>query len=175
MNLSGLTQLLADLPAYRRFVEDVRAGQPDRAPLALYGAARAFVVAGLFQELGRPVLYVVARSEHARQVHDELQIWLPPAASGDASAALSMTAPYTRATVPLYYFADPDALPYERVAWSRETRQARLGALTALAQRSAAGLRSIQTGFVRNYALAILLGMIAILGYLSVVLNQALR
>jgi NADH-quinone oxidoreductase subunit L len=44
-----------------------------------------------------------------------------------------------------------------------------------LAQRSAAGLRSIQTGFVRNYALAILLGMIVILGYLSVVLNQALR
>jgi len=139
LNLSGLTQLLADLPAYRRFVDDARAGQPDRAPLALYGAARAFVVAGLLQALERPLLYVVARSEHARQVHDELQIWLPPTASGDASAALSMTAPYTRATVPLYYFADPDALPYERVAWSRETRQARLGALTALAQRSAAG------------------------------------
>jgi len=143
LNLSGLTHLLADLPAYRQALDEVRAGQPDRAPLALYGAARTFVLAGLVQMLERPALYVVARSEHARQVHDELQVWLAPAASasatGDASAGLSMTPSYTRATVPLHYFADPDALPYERVAWSRETRQARLGALTALAQRSAAG------------------------------------
>ncbi len=140
MNLSGLTHLLADLPAYRRFLDEVRAGQPDRAPLALYGAARAMVVAGLAQDLQRPLLYIVARSEHARQAHDELRVWLPGDASaalsmtgGDASAALSMTG------IPMHYFADPDPLPYERVAWSRETRQARLGALTALSQRSAAG------------------------------------
>ena len=129
MNLSGLTHLLPDLPAYRRFLDEVRAGQPDRAPLALYGAARAFVVAGLVQTLNRPVLYVVARSEHARQAHDELQIWLPPAGKEGRS-------------LPLYHFADPDALPYERVAWSRETRQARLGALTALACRVATRRRS---------------------------------
>ncbi|HSN76575.1 MAG TPA: transcription-repair coupling factor [Anaerolineae bacterium] len=125
MNLSGLTHLLADLPAYRRLLDDVWTGQPDRAPLTLYGPARAFIVASLVQALERPVLYVVARSEHARQAHDELQIWLPPAGKDGRS-------------LPLYHFADPDALPYERVAWSRETRQARLGALTALAQRSTA-------------------------------------
>ncbi len=127
LNLSGLTHLVVDLPAYRRFLDEVRAGQPDRAPLALYGAARAFVVAGLAQTLERPVLYVVARSEHARQVHDELQVWLPPDGKDG------------RTPIALHYFADPDALPYERVAWSRETRQARLGALTALAQRTATG------------------------------------
>ncbi len=125
MNLSGLTHLLADLPAYRRFLDDVRSGQPDRAPLALYGAARAFVVADLIAALNRPALYVVARSEHARQVYDELQVWLPPAGQTGA--------------LPLFLFADPDSLPYERVAWSRETRQARLGVLTALMQRSATG------------------------------------
>ncbi len=125
LNLSGLTHHLADLPAYRRFLDELRSGQPDRAPLALYGAARAFVVAGLIPALNRPALYVVARSEHARQVVDELQVWLPP--DGQPGAA------------PLLYFADPDSLPYERVAWSRETRQARLGVLTALTQRSATG------------------------------------
>jgi transcription-repair coupling factor (superfamily II helicase) len=115
--------------------------------LALYGAARAFVVAGLFPALARPMLYVVARSEHARQVAEELRVWLPPAGR-DASAELSMTGRRDASAdlsmtggdvAALYYFADPDALPYERVAWSRETRQARLGSLTALAQRSAAG------------------------------------
>ncbi|MEI2690448.1 MAG: hypothetical protein V9H69_12375 [Anaerolineae bacterium] len=147
MNLSGLTQLLADLPAYRQLLDEARAGQPDRAPLALYGAARAFVAADLIPALARPTLYLVARSEHARQVVDELRVWLPSAAGDasapavsrtgrDASAALSMTA---ADAVSLHYFADPDALPYERVAWSRETRQARLGALTALAQPTGAG------------------------------------
>ena len=131
VNLSGLTHLLADLPAYRRFLDELRSGQPDRAPLALYGAARAFVVASLVQAVQRPALYVVARSEHARQVCDELQVWLPH--DGMAARADDPTA------IPLYYFADPDSLPYERVAWSRETRQSRLGALSALAQRSSAG------------------------------------
>jgi transcription-repair coupling factor (superfamily II helicase) len=126
LNLSGLTHLLADLPAYRHFLDEVRAGQPDRAPLALYGAARALVVAALVQTLERPALYVVARSEHARQAHDELEVWLSPAGEDG------------RSPVPLLHFADPDALPYERVAWSRETRQARLSVLTTLAQRSGA-------------------------------------
>ena len=38
--------------------------------------------------------------------------------------------------------------------------------LGTLAQRSAAGLRRIQTGYVRNYALSIFLGVVIILGYL---------
>ncbi len=38
--------------------------------------------------------------------------------------------------------------------------------LGALAQRSAGSLRRIQTGYVRNYALSIFLGVVIILGYL---------
>ncbi|MFZ2488657.1 MAG: hypothetical protein WAZ19_11090, partial [Anaerolineae bacterium] len=120
MNLSGITSLLNQLPAYRQFVQEVRAGQHDRVPLALYGAARTAVVAGLAQATQRPLLYWVARSEQARQVYDELAVWLPPsrAAAGGVSR---------------YLLADPDPLPYERVVWSRETRQERLTTLTALA------------------------------------------
>ncbi len=137
MNLSGLTRLLADLPAYRRFLDEARTGQPDRAPLGVFGAARAFLVAGLAWDLQRPVLYLVARSEHARQAYDELRLWLPGDASATPSAASGQA--LSMAGTPMHYFADPDPLPYERVAWSRETRQARLGALTALSQRRAEG------------------------------------
>jgi len=38
--------------------------------------------------------------------------------------------------------------------------------LGTVTQRIAAAMRSIQTGFVRNYALAVFLGMVIILGYL---------
>lgn len=38
--------------------------------------------------------------------------------------------------------------------------------LATLAQRSASGLRRVQTGFVRNYALAVFLGVVIIVGYL---------
>ncbi len=138
MNLSGLTHLLADLPAWRRFLDEARAGQLDRAPLALVGSARAFVVASLTQAVGRPVLYLVARSEHARQISEELRLWLPPAAVlSTPAASLDRSRSPELAQVPVYPFVDPDSLPYERVPWSRETRQARLGTLTALAQLSA--------------------------------------
>jgi hypothetical protein len=81
------------------------------------------VVAGLVQDLQRPMFYIVARSEHARQTHDELQLWLRPNEPTTARPSDRTTARSNEpTTVPLYYFADPDPLPYERVAWSRETR-----------------------------------------------------
>ena len=119
MNLSGILPLLAEHPIYNSFLTDVREGQSDRAPLSLYGPARAVLVASLARELGSTIIYMVARSEHARQAYEELQVWLPPA-SGLATVSL---------------LADPDSLPYERIPWSRETRQARLSALAALARR----------------------------------------
>jgi NADH-quinone oxidoreductase subunit L len=38
--------------------------------------------------------------------------------------------------------------------------------LGSVTQRSAGSLRRLQTGFVRNYALAVFLGVVVILGYL---------
>ena len=119
MNLSGLLPLFGSLPAYRTFLDDLQAGKPDRAPLGIYSAARPALVAALTQAVERVVVLLVARSEHARQVHDELHLWLPPA---DGLARIHL-------------LADPDALPYERIPWSRETRQARMSALTALIRR----------------------------------------
>jgi transcription-repair coupling factor (superfamily II helicase) len=53
------------------------------------------------------------RCHRARGWVDELRIWLPD-------------------EVPVYNFADPDALPYERIPWAPETRQRRLEALVGL-------------------------------------------
>ncbi len=116
MLLSGLLDLLKWLPAYN----DVLA-QPPAAPQALVAAARPYVIAGLRRHSGRPVVVLTAREETAGQLLAELESWLPPVEEGGP---------------PRYLFAQPDALPYERIPWSGATRQQRLTALAALQSRS---------------------------------------
>jgi len=121
MNLSGLLPLLAQLPPFTALTELLARDEAPAEPQAIYHAARAFVTAGLRQQRPAPLLLITARSEMAQQLHEQLALWLPPAEDGGP---------------PLYLFADPDALPYERIAWSNDTRQRRLTALAALQSRS---------------------------------------
>lgn len=116
MTLSGLLHYLKHLPAYRALLE----ATPDE-PQALLPSARAFVVAGLRMHTGKAVVLVTARSEMANQMATELESWLPPVDEGGP---------------PVLLFAEPDALPYERIPWSGATRQRRLTALAALQSRT---------------------------------------
>ncbi len=113
MKLNGLLELGQGLPAIDELAEALSRGRPPEAPLDIYGAARPYVVASLARALNRPLIVVTARSARARQWVDELRIWLPD-------------------EVPVYNFADPDALAYERIPWAPETRQRRLEALVGL-------------------------------------------
>ncbi|MEZ4680673.1 MAG: transcription-repair coupling factor [Caldilineaceae bacterium] len=64
---------------------------------------------------------VTARSEMAQQLAAQLETWLPPVEDGGPT---------------IHLFAEPDALPYERIAWSGYTRQQRLTTLAALQSRT---------------------------------------
>ncbi|MBK8046852.1 MAG: hypothetical protein IPK16_06830 [Anaerolineales bacterium] len=121
MNLSGLLEVLLQAPAYRDWLAQIERGVAEPAPQAIYHAARPFVVAGLKQHRPAPLLLVTARSEMAQQLVEWLSLWLPtPEAGGPA----------------IYQFAEPDALPYERISWSGATRQRRLTAMAALQSRN---------------------------------------
>ena len=113
MKLNGLLDLGQGLPAIDELAEALATQQSPESPLDVYGAARPYIVASLARVLNRPLVVVTARSVRARQWVDELRIWLPD-------------------EVPVYNFADPDALPYERIPWAPETRQRRLEALVGL-------------------------------------------
>ena len=141
MNLSGLLPLLEDTPAYRQLVEAMaQAGQPlpaEPAPpgvnlrggLGVIAPARPYVVAALYRQLGRPVILLTARAERVGQWIDQLCVWTG-----------------CEGVLP---FPEPDALPYERVPWSRETISDRLSALAALVRWSVpvgAGLPSTGAG-----------------------------
>ncbi|MEZ4706939.1 MAG: transcription-repair coupling factor [Caldilineaceae bacterium] len=123
MNLSGLLNLLPRLPAY----EAMRTAPPSE-PQALVHSAHPFVLAGLALHHPGPVLILTARSEMAQQLALNLEAWLPPRQENGP---------------PIHLFAEPDALPYERISWSGETRQRRLTALAALQSRDSASPKPV--------------------------------
>jgi transcription-repair coupling factor (superfamily II helicase) len=117
MNLSGLLDLIQQVPVYRQLVDTIEgrepAGQPrlDRG-LGLIAAARPYLVAALYRELRRPMVVLTGRAERVGQWTEQLGVW----SGGQA----------------IHAFPEPDALPYERVPWARETVCDRLSALSAL-------------------------------------------
>ncbi len=114
--LSGLLTYLTGLPAF----SDLLARRPDE-PQALLTSARPYVTAGLRQHGEQALVLLTARSEIANQLAAELESWLPPVDEGGP---------------PVYLFAEPEALPYERIAWGGATRQRRLTALAALQSKN---------------------------------------
>jgi transcription-repair coupling factor (superfamily II helicase) len=128
VNLSGLLPLIQETPPYRQLVRAVEAGDPQpllvgggegetktpdlRRGLGIITPARPYLVAALYRQLRRPILLLTARAERVSQWSEQLCVWT------GCSAVLP--------------FPEPDALPYERVPWSRETVSDRLAALTAL-------------------------------------------
>jgi transcription-repair coupling factor (superfamily II helicase) len=119
VNLSGLLPLAQEVPAYRQLVatiEEQGVGAVTRGlevqGLGIIAAARPYLLAALYRHLRRPVVVLTTRTERVSQWSEQLRVWT------DADAILP--------------FPEPDALPYERVPWSRETVSDRLSALSAL-------------------------------------------
>ncbi len=114
MNLSGLIPILKEQPAFQNSLE--RHGS---APQKLYAAARALVVAAAATERESPVLVLTATTDQAERWAELLALYLP----------------HSNGAPQISLFADPDALPYERIPWTGRTRQLRLTALASLQQK----------------------------------------
>lgn len=123
MNLNGLVELLKEMKWFTRLVEEIRAGGATPGPLSIPASVRSYVTAALTGELARPALVVTARMDLATHYAEQLRAWMPQPER-------------------VFVLADPDALPYERVPCSRETRQMRLAALVALAEAGLPGLHA---------------------------------
>ena len=121
MNLSSLLSLIEDMPSYRELIGSLR--DQDAAPqslpyplaLSLLSAARPYLIAALQQDLERPIVVVTARPEQANQIHSQLRLW-----SARPESVL--------------LFPEPNALPYEQIAWDTETIQQRIRVLARLLQ-----------------------------------------
>jgi transcription-repair coupling factor (superfamily II helicase) len=128
IDLSGILSLLHRMPSYRRLAADLAASPPvlpaDERPLGALSAARPALLAALHAHTKRPLLVVVARADAARSLVRQLRIW----------------SPFPRS---VHLLPHPDALPYERVPWGRDTIYERVRSLVAMAnwQGSDSGVR----------------------------------
>lgn len=114
IKLSGILPLIESLPAFQQLAENLRA--QDATTSDVIESARVPLIVALARELNAPIVIVTPRSDRAKQLVDELNVW----AQDDARIAL---------------YAEPDPLFYERMPWSAETIAARLNALAQLADR----------------------------------------
>lgn len=120
LRLSGLLDALRETEAGASLAREDEIGD---GPWGVSIAARPYVVAALAAWRQRPILLLTARTDVAGLYAEQLRLWLPPSGV-------------------VHWFADPDALPFERVPWSRETRQVRLATLVTLAQARAGRLKN---------------------------------
>ena len=118
MTLSSLLTLLQDIPAYRALTAGLDAEPPclpaESVPLGLLATARPAVVAALHAHTHQPMLVLVARADNAQAFVQQVRIW----------------SPFPQA---VFRLPDPDSLPYERVAWGRDTIGERIRVLAAMA------------------------------------------
>jgi len=114
MILSGLLAAIRALPEYPGLLEHLSGSGAGKNSLALRlpRSARVPVAAAVTHSLGRPALYVVARSDRATTVAEELVAW----------------APETRVLT----FGEPNPLFYEYVPWGPRTIVSRLAVLGEL-------------------------------------------
>ena len=111
LNFGALTGLLRRAPAYSALATLLRDGG-EAGSADVIQAARAVVLSALAEDLPAPMLVVAPTVERARQLAEELAMWLGERAM---------------------LFPAPEPLPYERVPWSPATNGARMRVLSALA------------------------------------------
>jgi transcription-repair coupling factor (superfamily II helicase) len=111
MQLTGLLDLLRDSAAYRDLMTSLTQGA-SLSDLGITRAARPFLLAALARDWDGPIIYITARIDRAYNVSEQLPAWL-----GD---------------VPVYRFAEPTPLFYERAPWGETAIRNRIASLSAL-------------------------------------------
>jgi transcription-repair coupling factor (superfamily II helicase) len=110
--MESILNKIRELPQFQQLLSQLRPNGRQLPGLGLPRAARLPVLGVLHQDLGRPILLITDRSDHALALFDELGFWVKS---------------------PRYHFAEPNPLFYEQAAWGVTTRRDRLQTLTALA------------------------------------------
>jgi transcription-repair coupling factor (superfamily II helicase) len=74
MNLSLLLSLLQEIPAYRQLVGELPTAKGE-CKAAILDAAKAYLIAALYEELNLPLMVVTGQPEGARKLHEQLRVW----------------------------------------------------------------------------------------------------
>jgi hypothetical protein len=80
LNLSPLTSLLQEMPACRQLAGELSAVKGEHQADIL-DAAKAYLIAALYEELNFPIMVVTGQPESARKLHEQLRAWCSPEAA----------------------------------------------------------------------------------------------
>ena len=116
MTLSGLTNSLTFKSSYRNLVEELRLGSSSEILLDAPKGAKSFLIAAFRNDLRRPLLWLHANSDSARRGYSELESFIGD--YGDKNR--------------LYYYPEPDALPFENIDHSESIVQERLTVMAGM-------------------------------------------
>jgi len=108
LNLGVLFSLLEETPAYSQLLEGIG---KNAVKATILESAKPYLIAALHRKLKIPIILVTAQPEEAKRLYEQILAW---------------------ETNPLFFFAEPDALPYERLSPDFTTTQERLTALGSL-------------------------------------------
>ena len=114
MNLSSLLSLIEQVSEYQLLKSKLLKPQSGENRLVVPDAAKPYLIAALYWELGLPILVITAQPENAKIFYDQLQAWCPTSTS-------------------LYLFPETDILDGEYSASDPSTIAERLQTLSTLA------------------------------------------
>lgn len=103
---------IRELHAYKRLVDSLITAE-EVEPFNLIRAVRLPVVASIWQDLQRPILFITDKQEKASSAIDELEFWQPG--------------------IRIFNFSEPSPLFYEDAAWGSNIRRDRIATLSVLA------------------------------------------
>jgi len=112
---------LQEQPAVLELVKSIRQEKIPSEHVGLPQAVRMPVSAAICDQIHVPVLLLTGRTSRAFVLRDEFSFWAPEEEP--------------------FFFPEPDPLFYEKVSWSRKTRQNRIRVLSTLAASMIPGVK----------------------------------
>lgn len=111
LEIIRLLDLAMEMPAYRQLAEELKQ-QGGSAAVSILDAAKPYVIAAIYKELGLPLLVVTAQPENSRKLQEQITAWT---------------------SVQATLFPEPGALPYQRVVFDNAIVMEKMRALSLLA------------------------------------------
>ena len=108
--LGRLLELIESMPGYVRLVKELK--QKNSRTVVVLDAARAYLIAAVYERLQVPMLVITAQPENARKLQEQLSSWCR--------------------SVQVRFFPETDVLPYERLTSDTITEMERVRVLASL-------------------------------------------
>ncbi|UCG55075.1 MAG: transcription-repair coupling factor [Dehalococcoidia bacterium] len=110
MKITSLLGLAKEMPDYRWLIEELKQSDVS-VGISLLNAAKPYIIAAVYKELGLPVLIITAQPHNSRDLQEQITVW------ADAQTSL---------------FPEPCNLPYQRAITDKTTMMERIRILSLL-------------------------------------------